>query len=205
MKAKWELHVRPATYWDRTDPLEAILSRISSKARREMIGEAWDMGDLEKLGDVLLEDTLPGDVREELGRIHPYFMGGEYLPGFLPGETVVGRIDLKSTTHDVIELRARPLSDGRIGVRWVDEYPEYDILEASVDVTSRPFPFRELIAFMRRSRAHGKPLPLAYNVYNAEVGGMYRDELLDFTTLSSDVYPELAAWFGELVRKWAGV
>ena len=74
----------------------------------------------------LIEDELIGaevsyDLRNSLGAIHPHLMGGEYLPSYLEGETEIARIELQSTTSDVISIRARG-QDGIIHYRIVDEY-----------------------------------------------------------------------------------
>jgi len=43
-----------------------------------------------------------------LDLIHPSFMGGEYLPDYRRDEIEIARIELESTTSDVISVRARP-------------------------------------------------------------------------------------------------
>ena len=40
-------------------------------------------------------------------------MGGEYLPGYRRNEVEIVRIELDSTTSDVISLRARPIGRKR--------------------------------------------------------------------------------------------
>jgi hypothetical protein len=47
-------------------------------------------------------------------------MGGEYLPNYRRREVEIVRIELKSTTSDVISLRARS-SGSRIKYRLIDE------------------------------------------------------------------------------------
>ena len=103
---------RPKSYWNESDPLEAILRNIKGENRRRMVIDYWNAGHLEKLDATLLNDELDEEDRRGLGRIHPSFMGGEYLPGYLPGEVEIARISLQSTTSDVISLRARPTPSG---------------------------------------------------------------------------------------------
>ncbi len=86
-----------------------------------MITDYWNAGKLEELDPALLHDVPHDAARQSLGRIHPSFMGGEYLPGYLPGEVEIARICLRSTTSDVISLRARPNEAG-IAYRIADEY-----------------------------------------------------------------------------------
>jgi hypothetical protein len=73
-----------------------------------MIRDYGEFGTLEQLDDSLLADTLDTDTRVSLGRIHPSFMGGEYLPNYDRSEVEIARIEFESTTCDVFSLRARP-------------------------------------------------------------------------------------------------
>jgi hypothetical protein len=54
--------------------------RNKGRNRREMIRAFFAEGNLDALCDELLSDTLDEEVRDSIGRIHPSFMGGEYLP-----------------------------------------------------------------------------------------------------------------------------
>jgi len=62
---------------------------------------------------IQLEPKESMRAREGLGAIHPSFMGGEYLPGYRRNEVEIVRIELDSTTSDVISLRARPIGRKR--------------------------------------------------------------------------------------------
>jgi hypothetical protein len=73
-----------------------------------MIRDHLLAGKLELLPDHLLNESLDDEIRASRGRIHPIFMGGECLPDYGGGEVEIARIELKSTTYDVISLRARP-------------------------------------------------------------------------------------------------
>jgi hypothetical protein len=111
----------PATYWSDADPLASIIRNVKGENRRQMIRDYWAAGKLDELDSALLRDEVDDEVRKRLGRIHPSFMGGEYLPGYLPGEVEIARIALQSTTSDVISFRAKPVPRG-IAYRVVDEY-----------------------------------------------------------------------------------
>jgi len=100
---------RPETYWAPTrNPLEAALRNVKGRNRREMIRDYHSKGLLAALSDDLLQDTLDEDTRRSLDLIHPSFMGGEYLPDYRRDEIEIARIELESTTSDVISVRARP-------------------------------------------------------------------------------------------------
>jgi hypothetical protein len=114
---------RPESYWDdQSDPLSAVLRNIKGRNRRQMIRDYWAQGRLEDLDDSLLQPELSEDQRDRLGRIHPSFLGGEYLPSYLPQEAEIARIELESTTADVISIRARRAGEHQIRYRIVDEY-----------------------------------------------------------------------------------
>jgi hypothetical protein len=71
--------------------------------------------------------------------------GGEYLPKYHRHEVEIARIELQSTTSDVISLRARG-SGLRIKYRLVDEYQtEFGLAQQT---SQRPFSLRELIVFL---------------------------------------------------------
>jgi hypothetical protein len=83
-----------------------------------------------------------------LGAIHPSFVGGEYLPGYRRHEVEIVRIELDSTTSDVISLRARPVgrTRPRIAYTLVDEYEtEYGIRPAR---TARSLTLDQLITLL---------------------------------------------------------
>jgi hypothetical protein len=84
-----------------------------------MIRDYHEAGVVEQLHENLLADTLDQQERQSLGAIHPTFMGGEYLPNYGRSEVEIARIELESTTYDVISLRARPVGT-RIKYRLVD-------------------------------------------------------------------------------------
>jgi len=54
---------------------------------------------------VNLLDVLDEETRIRIGKIHSSFMGGEYLPVYGPGQIEIARIELESTTSDVISVR----------------------------------------------------------------------------------------------------
>lgn len=195
---------RPKSYWEHTDPLAEILANVSGKARREMIRDFWNAGAIEQLEETLLKDDLDPEERTSLGQIHPFFMGGEYLPQRLLGEVTIVRIDLESTTHDVIELRARPLPNGKIKLRWLDEYENEFSHEPYPDVIDQPFSFKELKDFIEATCPNNcDALPLAYNQANClDESFSQAESLRYFTSFESDFYPELSDWVKQVVDEW---
>lgn len=108
---------RPKSFWPAaSDPLTAIIRNVEGQNRRQMIRDYYAAGKVVELGDELLKDSLDDESRKRLGRIHPTFMGGEYLPDYGRQEVEIARIALASTISDVISLRPRP-SGSRIKYR----------------------------------------------------------------------------------------
>jgi len=73
-------------------PLEAALRNVKGRNRRQMIRDYHSRGFLPALSEDLLRDTLDEDTRRSLDRIHPSFMGGEYLPDYRADEVEIARI-----------------------------------------------------------------------------------------------------------------
>jgi hypothetical protein len=199
---------RPESYWAAANnPLEAALRNVKGRNRREMIRDYYEAGNLDQLGDSLLADTLDEQSRTNLGLIHPTFMGGEYLPDYGRSEVEIARIELESTTNDVISLRARS-SGSRIKYRLVDEYSSE--FRLSQQTSSRPFSLGEVIRFLdsvERVDNFVEPswgqfgFVLSWNQCNLECGSEL-DALRDFTRVSSDYYPDLASHYELAIAEW---
>jgi hypothetical protein len=171
-----------------------------------MVREYYAAGHLEGLSDNLLNDSLDDMARERLSQIHPTFMGGEYLPDYGRSELEIARIELESTTYDVISLRARPVGS-RIGYRVVDEYKSEFTLPQRT--SRRPFSLRQLIRFLDSIQRIGTGDPswdrfgfvLSFNQCNLECGADLED-LQNFTQVSSDQYPDLASHYSRRIAQW---
>jgi hypothetical protein len=198
---------RPESYWaPARNPLEAALRNVKGRNRREMIRDYHEAGNLDQLGESLLADTLDEQSRKNLGLIHPTFMGGEYLPNYGRSEIEIARIELESTTNDVISLRARPLGL-RITYRVVDEYEtEFRLPQRT---SSRPFSLGELVRFLDSVERVDNSEPswaqfgfvLLYNQCNLECGSDL-EGLRDFTRVESDYYPDLASHYTAAIEEW---
>ncbi len=191
---------RPQSYGVTTDPLQAILAKVQGTKRRQMIRDYWAEGRLEELADTHLKDVLTEEQRASLGAIHPSFMGGEYLPSYGEGEVEIARIELQSTTADVISVRARHEA-GMIRYFVVDEYET----EFRVEPESSPEPLTlaELIALIDGA-ADEDSLATCFTIMNYEgdksLDGLER--IKDFTTVESDFYPQLALHYQKVTHRW---
>jgi hypothetical protein len=194
---------RPKSYWAETDPLSAILRNVTGENRRKMIIDYWESGRIEQLESSLLRDEVDEQTRTNLGGIHPSFMGGEFLPPYLPGELEIARITLKSTTCDVISLRARPLREG-IAYRCVDEYEA--VFKLPIPRSTEPLTLKELIRQFDQGSLKGGSfdqkggLALRYNWLN--VVGDNHESLRHFTSISSPIYRQLHDHYEEIYDDW---
>jgi len=120
------------------------------------------------------------------------------LPGYLPLETEIARIELQSTTADVISIRARPAGENRIIYRIVDEY-ESDH-KAVPGSSSEPLSLEELIQLIDHDDTGYGGLGIGYNVSNSEES--VEQELRNFTTVTSFTYMYLYDHYDAIHEKW---
>ena len=194
---------RPESYWVDKEVLQALLRNVKGAERRKMIKAYYEAGNFQELEDSFSKASLSDEERFRLASIHPMFMGGEYLPDYERDETEIARIELKSVTADVISIRAR-LEDDTIHYSVVDEYEGKFTLET--ESGDDPFSLAELIQFIDRTELEGSSysgLSLSFNNSNAE--GMDKEDLVGFTTISSEIYPDLEDHYGKVFTEWAGV
>ncbi|WP_424315684.1 hypothetical protein [Haloferula sp.] len=192
---------RPDSYWQDGNPLAAILRNVKGTNRRRIIVDYWNAGKIDELAPELLEDETDPELKSFLEGIDPSFMGGEYLPDLGPTEVEIVRVELKSTTSDVISIRARMESgDPRIHYRIVDEY-ETDF-SFTPKTSNKPLTQGELIAMIDGvDDGRDGGLALCYNQMNAD-GGSCPESLREFTTLSSEFYPDLYDHYDEIHEDW---
>lgn len=199
-----DLDFRPASYWDVADPESAIVQNIKGQKRREMARDFISGSASDLLGPIdpeLLRDSIDDGMRQRLGRIHPSFMGGEYLPDYAPGEAEIARIVLESTLGDVFSIRARrtrPESPFRYTL--ADEHG--NAWTVSPKSSRHPLTLRQLIGLIDSGdSAEARMqdgLPLVESLIT------YGTEPLDvsFATLESTIYPELEPYYAERLAAW---
>ena len=194
-----DLSFRPRAYWPEDSVRLAILGNIQGEARRRILQEALDSGDADFPPEGLLQPALEPRLRSLLGSMHPIFMGGEYLPDYLPEEVEIARVALKSTTADVISIRAFMEGDHLIHYRVLDEYDT----EFSQPITKSPTPLstEELIHLIDTSDGHGEPgLVMPFLAMNAEYGDP--ESLRDFISVRSDFYPGIGSHYRQLTDSY---
>ena len=194
---KIDMNFRPDSYWDE----DAILANVKGEFRRRQILQAINDGEVDEIPPPILTDSLPEHLRDFMGSIHPMLMGGEYLPDYRENEVEIARVALDSTTADVITVRARP--DGKvIRYRVVDEYDSKYILEK--ETSQQPLTLGELVTLMDTVECiefESEGLVDHHWWYMAsESYDPY--SCVDFTTVSSQFYPQLAEYYERAADKW---
>ncbi|MDP2325742.1 MAG: hypothetical protein Q8N51_17180 [Gammaproteobacteria bacterium] len=143
----------------------------------------------------LAKSALSQAERRAIGRIHPMFMGGEYLPDMDEQEVEIARISIHSTTSDVTSVYARRGQDG-IAYRVVDEY-EGETLSGDNERTSKsPLSLEELTEFFLGAWPLMDVLEMNYE---GDLDGM-----LGFFWADSAFYPALDALLRERVEEAFG-
>jgi hypothetical protein len=190
---------RPSTYWESP---EAVLANIKGEQRRQLVAKLMASGKLASQDERLLAESLTDEERVVLGRMHPAWMGGEYLPDYLAGEVEIARAALKSTTGDVISLRARR-EDGLIHYRIVDEYESH--VQYTPTTSEAPLTLGELVKLIDTARNDSMEyvgLTDALRDNNLVAGGVDPEDLVDFVTISSPFYPQLETHYRAQVQRW---
>lgn len=194
---------RPSSYWEDETPAQAILKNVKGDFRREEIRKALAKGELEEIPQEILRDTISDNLRKATGRIHPRFMGGEYLPDYREDEVEIARISLASTTNDIISIRARRGRTGLIRYSIADEYNGDFTYALSRKTSRQPLTLRQLVSFLENSSQNEVPgdLITGYNDLNNEWLDD-RDSLRHFTRISSEFYPQLSAHCEHAFDDW---
>ncbi|QZT60277.1 hypothetical protein [Mycolicibacterium austroafricanum] len=79
-KLSIDLAFRPDSYFWPIGAEKQLLVHIKGAARRAAMKGLIDEGRFLEIPDFLAKAALSEDERTAIGRIHPRFMGGEYLP-----------------------------------------------------------------------------------------------------------------------------
>jgi hypothetical protein len=143
------LKYRPTSYFWATDHHIPLLSDIKGAERRKLYEHSLEQGQTD-LDPDLLQHALREEQRQALGRIHPNFLGGEFLPSTRGREVEIARITIASTTQDVTCVYARQVGQ-RIQYRVVDEYNGDTLDGKGTRTSTRPLTLEQLVDFFLKS------------------------------------------------------
>ena len=192
-----DLDYRPNSYFWARERGIPLISDIKGAERRKLYEMALESGLADLIEPSLLGHDLPQEQRQAQGRIHPAFMGGEYLPSCRVGEVEIARITIASTTQDVTCVYARPVGR-RIHYRVVDEYSG-DTLDGRGHRTSlSPLSLGQLADFFLQSWDL-----IACLEANFSGDGYPREEVHGFVVdASSSFYAEFGALIHARIDAW---
>ena len=193
-----DLGYRPKSYFWPLGLETHLQSRIKGAERKAALRHLIDSGQLEAIPDYLRQSALNSEDRAALGRLHPAFMGGEYLPDLLANEVMVARIVIASTTQDVVCVYARR-TKSRIHYRVVDEYEGDTLNERRTRTSVRPLTLGQLETFFNGAWSIFEVLDC-----NFADDGYDLDEMQDFVvSVDSEFYPQLDALYRHRIAAWA--
>ena len=187
-----DLDFRPRSYFWPISAETHLLSTIKGAERRAMVEGILKAGDVEALSAFVTKSALDPEERTAFGRLHPAFMGGEYLPDLEKGEIEIARINIASTTSDVTSVYAHRTPKG-IGYRVVDEYNGDTLSGKTTRFSKQPLTLGELTEFFLKAW----PLEAVLDVNEME-----EEEAQRFVRPSSAFYPSFALLIRRKIREW---
>ena len=144
--AEINLDYRPSTYFWPHGLAKHLLARVKGSKRKAALQALIDAGQFDEIPGFLAKSSLTEEERRAIGRIHPAFMGGEYLPDLDETEIEIARISISSTTGDVTSMYARR-GKKCIHYRVVDEYGGETLTADTERTSERPLTLGELHRF----------------------------------------------------------
>jgi hypothetical protein len=203
----FDFDFRPNSYFDETG---SLLADIAGDERREMIRDALEKGEGSDVPEALFASELPEGLRQFLGGMHPSMMGGEYLPAVLEREVEIARVRLKSTTADVISIRARQEGDELV-YRVVDEYGNWEEADCKLEParSTQPLTLRELLHLINTAdsgESYGEEFgakgilgQLYFTIWEEDDD---LEAMRDFVRVGSEFYPELEECCDVCADEW---
>ena len=202
-----DIEFRPNSYFEDLDLKTRLGSKIKGQIRNQLVAEKIDN---DFVPPEIFASALSDKHRDMHSAIHPWMMGGEYLPDLKEREVEICRVVLKSTTMDVTSLRACQV-DQEIHYRDVDEYgdSEYVLVHKS---SSEPLSMKQVIENLDgTSEIHtdsgelndygggGLVKPAVYQQFES---GVSPEEISDFVTVHSVFYPNLEQYYEHQKDAW---
>lgn len=193
-----DLNFRPTSYFWPLGLEKHLLSRVKGAERRTALQRLIDSGRQDKIPEFLAQSSLSFEERRAIGRIHPAFMGGEYLPDLKSNEVMIASITIASTTQDVTSVYARRCKN-RIHYRVVDEYEGETLSERSTRTSVKPLTLGELEEFFNGAWSIFEVLEMNFGDDGYDV-----DEMQGFVVrVSSEFYPQIESLYRTRIDEWA--
>jgi Txe/YoeB family toxin of Txe-Axe toxin-antitoxin module len=189
-----DLNYRPNSYFWAYKIGVHLSSQIKGSRRKTLYEASVDEDEINAINDFLSKPTLSLHERDFKGRLHPSFMGGEFLPDRVNGEIEIARITLRSITEDVTCLNVRLRKNG-IYYQVVDEYDGDTIEGKSKTLRKLPMTLGEMTDFFLNAWR-------LIDVLEMNFGERFQEDNFDSDEVRmfiSDASSSFYAQFGELV------
>jgi hypothetical protein len=183
-----DINYRPKSYFGPQQLQKYLISQVKGAVVRETLEKHLSEGRHDDLRVLLRKGGVSKSSLKALESVHPMFMGGNYLPDTEEGEVEIARIEIASTTFDVICLFAKQ-DDGRIQYRVVDEYDGDTLTGPSEKTFDKPLTLGEMADFFLGAWSLVELLKMNFE------GDV--ESALAFFTAKSEFYPD----FGRLCRQ----
>ena len=193
-----DLSFRPKSYFWPLGLETHLLARIKGAERKAALKLLIDAGRLEDIPEFLTQSALSDSERTALGRVHPAFMGGEYLPNLMRDEVMVARITIASTTQDVTCVYARR-GKSRIYYRVVDEYEGGTLSSQRSRTSTRPLTLGQLEDFFNGAWSIFNVLEM-----NFADDGYDASQMQAFVVgITSEFYPDIGKLYRKRIARFA--
>ena len=192
----------PPSYFFPMDLGTYLLATVKGTQRRSSIEKLIAEGNVLDVEDWLAHSSLDNDTRVLIGKFHPVFMGGEYLPDLNEGEVEIARIELASTTADAISIRATK-HNSRIYYSVQDEYSTE--FKVKPEWSKTPLTCSQIINLIETAtdtkygeRSLGlRSLDDLYRKHGVDL-----DTCRSFVRITSAFYPELETCYEQAIEDW---
>lgn len=189
---------RPSSYFWPLGLEKHLLSRIKGAERKAALQRLVDSGRLDAVPYYLAKSALAPEERRAFGRLHPAFLGGEYLPDLTGNEVMIARVTIASVTQDVTCVYARR-GKGRVRYRVVDEYGGDTLCGRGKRTSIRPLTLGQLMSFFMETWS-------VFDVLETNFGGNGSDEdaMQAFVVgAESQFYPQFEDLYRHRLSAWA--
>jgi hypothetical protein len=179
-----DLGFRPATFFAPRPPELHLIGKVRNAALRTRLLDLLAAGKRAEVRALLRGSGLSLEEQKAYERLHPKYMGGNYLPRLEEGEVEIARVVIDSTTSDVTAVYARQ-DGGTIVLRVVDEYEGDTLMAPAEHRAASPLPLGEFVDLFFAAW----PLDEICEMnHEGDLPGQ-----LGFFDAQSDVYPDFEA------------
>lgn len=198
---KFNLNFRPVDYFrDLT---------FEEKASTKIYGEIRQAAAVNKIKTKYYPPELVGRkfhtyLKEDEGRKHPWLLGGEELPDLYDNEIEICRIVIKSSTLDIISLRAQKI-ENELHFRIVDEH-EINDYQLPYKISKSPLSMKEIVSNLDEciiNQSTDYKEGLVKSIFCEQINDFDTfEEASKFISVHSIFYHQLENYYEEMKLNW---